>query len=58
MEKPMTTDVSEARQLAAAAAAKPHLFFAVNNTASWRAQAHAAATRAVTKRRGAFSFRS
>mmetsp|Transcript_25358 Transcript_25358/g.79122 ORF Transcript_25358/g.79122 Transcript_25358/m.79122 type:complete len:385 (+) Transcript_25358:231-1385(+) len=43
MEKPMTTDVEEARALAAAAAARPELFFAVNNTASWRPQAHAAA---------------
>ena len=43
MEKPMTTDVAEARALAAAAAARPELFFAVNNTASWRPQAHAAA---------------
>mmetsp|Transcript_46452 Transcript_46452/g.137229 ORF Transcript_46452/g.137229 Transcript_46452/m.137229 type:complete len:275 (+) Transcript_46452:322-1146(+) len=40
MEKPMTTDVAEARTLAAAAEAHRAAgrFFAVNNTANWREQ--------------------
>ena len=38
MEKPMTTDVAEAVALRDASQASP-CFFAVNNTASWRAQA-------------------
>ena len=38
MEKPMTTDVAEAAALRDASQASP-CFFAVNNTASWRAQA-------------------
>lgn len=42
MEKPMTTDVTEARALRDAARAAPATFFAVNNTASWRKQAVAA----------------
>eukprot|EP00966_Prymnesium_polylepis_P087554 2025953-Prymnesium_polylepis.1 len=37
MEKPMTVDVGEARELAAAAdAAAPRLAFMVNNTANFR----------------------
>ena len=39
MEKPMTTDVSEAISLRSASQKSPSLFFAVNNTASWRTQA-------------------
>ena len=39
MEKPMTTDVSEAIALRNASQKSPSLFFAVNNTASWRTQA-------------------
>jgi predicted dehydrogenase len=41
MEKPMTTDCGEARQLEALAR-KSGLAFMVNNTANWRAQAKAA----------------
>jgi len=36
MEKPMTVDVPEARELAAAATAAPSLAFMVNNTANFR----------------------
>ena len=45
MEKPMTTDVAEARTLAAAAEAHRAAgrFFAVNNTANWRQQTRLAA---------------
>ena len=42
MEKPMTTDVPEARELAAAADAGGK-FFAVNNTANWRKNSQLAA---------------
>lgn len=43
MEKPMTVDVAEARELAAAAAAAaPRLTFIVNNTANFRPQCFAA----------------
>ena len=42
MEKPMTTDVDEARELAALADAAP-TWFAINNTANWRRQAVVAA---------------
>ena len=43
MEKPMTTDVAQAAALARAARDAPQLYFAVNNTASWRPQALRAA---------------
>jgi len=43
MEKPMTTNVAEARALLAAATAAAPLCFMVNNTANWRPQAKLAA---------------
>ena len=51
MEKPMTTDVAQARQLAAAAAAAPKLAFMVNNTGNWRAQCRAAHDTVAVRRR-------
>ena len=51
--KPMTTDVAQARQLAAAAAAAPTLAFMVNNTGNWRARRAAHDTVAVRRRVGA-----
>ena len=53
MEKPMTTDVAQARQLAAAAAAAPTLAFMVNNTGNWRAVPRGARHGRVRRRVGA-----
>ena len=36
MEKPMTADVAQARALHELSAARPHLCFALNNTANWQ----------------------
>ena len=47
----MTTDVAQARQLAAAAAAAPTLAFMVNNTGNWRAQCRAAHDTVAVRRR-------
>ena len=47
----MTTDVAQARQLAAAAAAAPKLAFMVNNTGNWRAQRRAAHDTVAVRRR-------
>ena len=53
-EKPMTTSVEEARQLAAAARAHTEAgrFFAVNNTANWRPATRAAAVAVAAGRIG------
>jgi len=40
LEKPMTTDVAEARALFDAAAAAPKLALLLNNTANWQVYMH------------------